>query len=414
MDTTTNTDLGIVSLSNGVASLSTASLPIGTDDILATYSGDGMFLASIDSLIQIVSQDATTTTLTTPGGTPIYGQAILLSAQVQANAPGSGTPTGMVDFVDTTTNTDLGSVAVNASGVASLTTTTLPAITNTINAVYAGDGNYLTSTSSSANQTVQSAITSTANVGLSSTTTVYGQPVTLTATVANTQATAPVAGIVSFMNGLTVIGTAPVVGGIASLTVSSLARATYSLKASFTDPAGNFVGSISPKAQSLKVSKASTTTTLAVSDLSPVYSEVVTFTAMVTANSPSGAVPTGSVVFKDGTTTLKTVTLDGTGSASFAISTLAVAGHSITAVYSATTNFMTSTSTASAVTVSQIGTTTTFQTSLASPVLGQSVTFTATVAAVSSRRCHPDRNSHLQRQLNRAGNQELDYWFGHV
>src|SRR5207302_9198223 len=58
--------------------------------------------------------------------------------------------------------------------------------------------------------------------------------------------------------------------------------------------------------RSLTISKAFTTTTL-VSSLNPsTYGQIVTFTATVTANSPSTINPasTGSVMFMDGSTTL--------------------------------------------------------------------------------------------------------------
>jgi sugar lactone lactonase YvrE len=56
---------------------------------------------------------ATTTTLNSdhPGGS-IYGQPVTFTANVTAP---SGTPTGSVDFFDTTTNTDLGTVALPAA-----------------------------------------------------------------------------------------------------------------------------------------------------------------------------------------------------------------------------------------------------------------------------------------------------------
>ena len=68
------------------------------------------------------------------------------TATVTANAPGSGTPTGTVDFYDTTTSTDLtpGGVALS-SGTATFSTTSLAAGSHTIKATYSGDGNFLTS-----------------------------------------------------------------------------------------------------------------------------------------------------------------------------------------------------------------------------------------------------------------------------
>src|SRR5207237_7169425 len=97
-------------------------------------------------------------------------------------------------------------------------------------------------------------------------------------------------------------------------------------------------------AGTLTVSKADTTTTL-VSNLNPsTYGQSVTFTATVTANAPSTINPasTGSVTFKDGSTTLcSAVAIDSGGKATCAINSLHVAGsaHSITAIYSGDSNY---------------------------------------------------------------------------
>jgi len=90
------------------------------------------------------------------------------------------------------------------------------------------------------------------------------------------------------------------------------------------------------------VKKAATTTGL-VSSLNPSKKgQAVTFTATVAP----GAGPTGTVTFKDGSTTLGTATLNTTThKAAITKTTLAVGTHSITAVYGGNTNFNASTST---------------------------------------------------------------------
>ncbi|HUJ15248.1 MAG TPA: choice-of-anchor Q domain-containing protein [Thermoanaerobaculia bacterium] len=75
-----------------------------------------------------------------------------------------------------------------------------------------------------------------------------------------------------------------------------------------------------------------TATTLAASTgATSVYGQPVTFLATVSAI-PSGTA-SGSITFSDGATPLVTVPLDGTGAAAFTTSSLAVAGHSITASF---------------------------------------------------------------------------------
>ena len=75
-----------------------------------------------------------------------------------------------------------------------------------------------------------------------------------------------------------------------------------------------------------------------------VFGQSVTFTATVTANAPGSGTPTGTVTFMDGSTTLGTGTLNGSGVATFSTSGLSVGSHSITAVYGGDTDFTTSTS----------------------------------------------------------------------
>ncbi len=96
---------------------------------------------------------------------------------------------------------------------------------------------------------------------------------------------------------------------------------------------------------------ASGTTTLTVTQVTPsvslvssanpvVMQNAVTFTATV---SSSASVPTGTVSFIDGTVPLGSATLSN-GTATFTTSALTVGTHSITAIYSGDTNFITVTS----------------------------------------------------------------------
>ena len=75
-----------------------------------------------------------------------------------------------------------------------------------------------------------------------------------------------------------------------------------------------------------------TTTTLTADTNPQTYGDTVNFTATVAPQTGS-AIPTGTVTFKDGATTLGTETLSG-GSATYGLSTLAAGTHSISAVYS--------------------------------------------------------------------------------
>jgi hypothetical protein len=145
-----------------------------------------------------------------------------------------------------------------------------------------------------------------------------------------------------------------------------------------TSPAGN----TSEFSQCLGGLLAATSTALA-SNLNPsTVGQSVTFTATIT-----GASPTGTVQFKDGATNLgAVVAVSGAATAQLTTSALTQGTHAITAVYSGDANNATSTSPVvdQVVNAGAAGATTTALSSSVNPSLvGQSVTFTATVAGAS-------------------------------
>jgi RHS repeat-associated protein len=134
------------------------------------------------------------------------------------------------------------------------------------------------------------------------------------------------------------------------------------------------VGLVGLALTTIAFAKTNTSTTVT-SSLNPsTYGSNVTFTATV---SPSAA--TGTVTFKDGSTTLGTGTLSN-GTTTYSTSTLAVGSHAIKAYYNGDANYNTSISTTLTQTVTKANTTTTVASSLNPSTYGASVTFTATVA----------------------------------
>ncbi len=81
----------------------------------------------------------------------------------------------------------------------------------------------------------------------------------------------------------------------------------------------------------------------------------VTFTAKVTAVTAGTALTAGTVTFFDGSTALRTVPVDGTGTAVFTTSSLSAGTRSITAMYAAQGNYAASTSAVVTVTVTGSG-----------------------------------------------------------
>jgi hypothetical protein len=123
---------------------------------------------------------------------------------------------------------------------------------------------------------------------------------------------------------------------------------------------------------------AATTTKLSSAPNPSAYGQAVTFAAVV--SSGLGAPPDGeTVTFKKGATVLGTGTLSG-GTATFMTSTLGVGSPAVTAVYGGDPNFGGSTSKAVKQVVNKATTTTALSSSQNPSNLGQSVTFTASVA----------------------------------
>jgi hypothetical protein len=135
-------------------------------------------------------------------------------------------------------------------------------------------------------------------------------------------------------------------------------------------------GANSSKATVMKFTtlSATTTTTVAATPNPATFGAAVTLTATL---SPTTA--TGSVTFKDGTTTLGTGTLAG-GIATYVTSALTVGGHSITAVYDGATGFSGSTSAAYSLTINKAGQTITFA-NPGTKTYGTSPTLTATATS---------------------------------
>jgi hypothetical protein len=121
-----------------------------------------------------------------------------------------------------------------------------------------------------------------------------------------------------------------------------------------------------------------TVVALASSANSSSYAQPVTFTATVTSG--VGIIPTGTVTFNDGSTTIGSGTLNASGVATFTTSSLAVGTHSIVAAYLGDSNNPAANSPPLSQVVSQAATTTTVTSSLNPSTYGKPVRFTAAVS----------------------------------
>ncbi len=370
------TVLGSVPVASDSATFTTSSLAPGQHSITASYGGDSTHGTATSSVLVQHVRDTTltTATVTTPA---VYGTPVVA---VTVTSP-TGTPSGTVAC---TFGANSFVVGLDAAGQASCAGTTFAPGTGTVSVSYSGDSDHQPSTGS-APLTVLAATTSQSLVA-SSTAAVYGQPVTVTATVTASGTAAVPTGSIDFKAGGTTFATVPLSGGQASTVVAlpPLGATTYT---SVYTPGTGFASS-SDGSAAVTVSTAPTTTALQASSASTVTGQAVTMTATVTAGGGTPASPAGSVLFSDGAGFSQLIALTaGTGSTASASTTTAALGvghHSITATYEPGAGFAASVSSGAAVAVSPAATTTALAAAPATASsYGQTVTLTATVAVVA-------------------------------
>jgi Bacterial Ig-like domain (group 3) len=141
--------------SSGAATFSTSGLPAGADTVKASYSGNVDFAASASPAVTVTITGTTLTpTATVLSASPnpaVVGQAVTLTATTSP-AP-AGAQLGTVTFRNGSTALD--TAAVNSSGLATFTTSTLPAGSDSLTAAYSGNADFAESTSAPLTLTVQ-------------------------------------------------------------------------------------------------------------------------------------------------------------------------------------------------------------------------------------------------------------------
>ncbi len=371
------TQLGSIAISpNKTAAFTTSALTGGSHTITATYVGDANYATSTSAaLTQVVNTIATTTSVVSSLNPSTSGASVTFTATVATQ--GTIAPTGNVSFFDGATL--LGSTAITATKTAAFTTSALTTGSHTITATYAGDTNYVTSTSAALTQVVNAAATTTV-VTSSLNPSPTGGSVTFTATV-TTPGTITPTGNVSFYDGATLLGsTAITAARTAAFTTSTLAIGSHIITATYAGDT-NYVTSTS--AALTQVVGAVVTTTAVTSSLNPaVVGQSVTFTA--TVSTAGTLTPTGNINFLDGATVLGSIAITANKTAAYTTSALALGSHTITATYVGDTNYVTSTSAAVTQVVNKAVTTAALTSSVNPSTPGQSVTFTATLASTTA------------------------------
>ena len=382
----TGTPTGNVTVSDGTdsctstAAAGTCSITFttpGAKSLTATYAGDANFLTSTSAAeSHTVSTASTTTTISSDLPDPsLVGEAVTINYSVVVVAPGGGIPTGNVTVSDGTDNCT-GTVA---AGTCSITFTT--AGSKSLTATYAGDANFLTSTSAAESHTVSAASTTTTISSDLPDPSVVGEAVTINySVVVVAPGTGTPTGNVTVSDGTdNCTGTAA--AGTCSITfttagVKSL-TATYAGDANFTSSA-----STPPTDHTVNPAVPADTTTTITSDLPDpsVVGQPVPINYSVVVVAPGSGTPTGNVTVSDGTDSCTDTVAAGTCSITFTTA----GSKSLTATYAGDANFLTSTSAAESHTVSAASTTTAISSDLPDPsVVGEAVTINYSVVVVA-------------------------------
>jgi hypothetical protein len=443
MDSTTS--LGTSPLVAGTASLSIPTLVAGTHPITAVYSGDSNFNgATSTGISQLVNKAPTVEAVfaTPPTGVTV-GSSVTFTTLVNT---GALLPTGTVTFMDGATTLGTGTVssatatnllpyssdftqwtsdsagvaapAVTAAvlgpdGANSATTLTYPDTTGgnhsglklTATGTFASQQMAVSFWALSSSSTVLTvnledgagANAQTATENTSATWQRFVVPFTMAAgagsnAIVSIQAVNEAAGTASIYGAqleqavtagvyvMTTGASAAGQGGIATYTTATLLGGNHPVTGVYSGDT-NYLGNTGALNSPLTVGQGSATAVVA-SSLSPSnYGVSVTFTATVTG---PNAIPTGTITFLDGATTIGTGILDATGKATMSISSLVVGNHSITVQYGGDSNFNAVTSSSITQTVNAVAAIVTVTSSINPSTFGQSVVFTATVTGAGA------------------------------
>ena len=312
-------------------------------------------------------------TVTSSQNPSVGGTAVNFTANFTGNC---NVPTGTVTFYDGATL--LGTQTLSAGASASLTTSALTVGSHNITVGYPGDFNFDASTSATLVQVVTGYPTATTLTVSPNPANAFGS-ITLSSGV--TSGFGVPNGTVTFTAGGTVLATATLnANGQATATISSLGAGSYPIVATYS--ATTTYASSSSASVNETVVGAESITALSATPNPAAAGQTVNFTVTVKAAQGS-VIPTGTVVFTDGTATLGTSTVNAGGAAIFTTATLAPGTHSITATYSGGANFNPSSASITEI-ITVVATAANLSTTPNPAGFGQTVTLTATILAATS------------------------------
>ena len=335
---------GPAALTAGVAtSTATSLLAVGAHTVTATYSGDVAYTADESMVTQTVNPAATTTGVTTTVNPSVFGQPVTFTATVAPVEPGSGLPTGQVQFF--ADGTSFGTGTLSGGSTVSPPISSLGVGAHTVTGTYTGDPGFVTSTAASVTQTVGQSGSAT-TVSSSANPSVSGQPVNFTATIApaGNGGGTPDGSVQFLIDGTNFGNQVTLSGGSAtSNSTSSLTIGNHTVEADYSS-GPNFTTSTATLAGGQTVNMAGTSVAVVSSspDNASVSGDTVVFTATVGPAAPGTGTPTGSVQFVvDGTDAGDPVALSS-GVATYSTAGLGVGHHDVAGNYRGDATFQSS------------------------------------------------------------------------
>lgn len=361
----------------GIATLTRSFTTATTHPLTAVFTPNAgsNYLTSTGALTLVVRQLDTRVTLTSSGSPSTYGGTVTFTVTVAKRGAAGPTPTGQVTLVEDATRQELGKGNLDASGVIRFDTSALGGGTHNVTATYGGDASYVAGNTASIPHVVSPARPA-VTVAVIPASAVFGQSVTVTATVASS-APAARTGNVVFTDGAITLQTVRLdAQSRASFAIATLGAGSHTIKASYVGDAN--YESASGSSAALPIGKGTTSTELVSSSTPSLIGTSVTFTATVRALAPSAGVPPGNVELRDNGALLARVPLEN-GIAIFATAALAAGTHPLTATYLESANYLGSTGSFSQRVNTEAATISLAATPKPAPPHGEPVTLTATL-----------------------------------
>ena len=335
------------------ATITGIALPLatGSQQVVASYSGDSSYKASTSMAITLASLQSTpTVTVTASAQQVTYGTPETLTATVT----GSGlTPTGTVIFSDE--NGQFGTGTLNSSAVTTYTTSAFAVGTHSITARYQSDSNYTAATSAAFILTVNKG-TPTVAVTPSSSSISTAQALTVAVAVSSANGTPTPTGSVMLSSGNYTSAATTLSSGNATVSVpaGSLGTGADTLTVSYTpDPASASTYTTATQSATVTVTGTDAATVTVTPAASTITNQQSVSVAVTLTGSTGQATPTGALALTSGSYNAQQTLSGGTATFSIPAGTLSNGANTLTVTYAGDGAYHSSTGTA-AVTVSQV------------------------------------------------------------